>query len=99
MAHEFLGDHRNVTVLLIRSAGYLPLHLGCIFGDAPIDLTIEVLHDLRTPLVPPCLCASHSLTVLQEKWLGQFRIWISLRLIIVRRIGRVGISTVRSWPQ
>src|SRR6267142_4861472 len=88
MAHQLLGDHRNVTILLIDSAGNFPLHLGCGSWNPTINLAVEVLHDLRTPLVPPCLSACHFLTVLQEKRVGQFRIWISLRLIVVRCIGR-----------
>src|ERR1700716_4054078 len=99
MAHELLGDNRNVTILLIRGAADFPLHPGCTFWNTPIDLTIEVLHDFRTPLVPPCLCACYSLSVFQLKRVRQFRIWIGLRLIVIRRIGRLGVSTVRSWPQ
>ena len=78
VAHETLGDHRHFADLLPGRLGHLPGHLGHVLGNPSIDLTVEVLNDLRTSLGPPSLGSRHPLPILQDERVGQVRIRVGL---------------------
>lgn len=60
--------------------------MGGALGDAPVDLAIEELDDLRAALGPPHFCGFDGLAVIEKKRIGQGRDG-RLRFVVVGGLG------------
>src|SRR5262249_50734962 len=70
----------------------LPTDPGDALGNPTVDLAFQQLDDLWPPLVPPLFGGRDLLPVLRLEDLRQLRVGIGPRLVVVRRIRRVGIA-------
>ena len=95
---QFLRDDRNVAVHFFRRADDFPVHFWRVPGHAAVDLAVEILHDLRPPLLPPHFRRRDFLSVLQPQRVGKLRIRICFRLVVIRGVGRFRVP-IRAAPQ
>ena len=74
--------------------GNRPAHVRHVLRQPAVHLAIEVLDDLRPPLLPPLLRGLHRLAVVELQRVRQFRIGIALGFVVVSRIRRVRIAAI-----
>ena len=68
-----------------------PLHCRQMGRRVSVDFVIEGGHNLGPPLLPPHLRTGHPLAAVEQQRVGQR--WIAcLRLVVVRRVRRLGIA-------
>ncbi len=90
VAHQPLGDDRDAVDLLLLRLGNFPLHLGYVFGDAAVDLAVEVLDDLRPAPGPPLVGGGDLCPILADERVGE-RERLDLRLVVVGKVRRTAI--------
>ena len=94
MADKLLGDNRHLAVLAFGRADDLPSDLGRFGRHSAVDLAVEQLDDLRTPLAEPVVTGCHSLAIGKQKRIRQMGIGIRLGLVVIGGIGRIAIVAV-----
>ncbi len=91
MPDKMFCDDRHVSVHFPDCAGHFPIDFGRVLWNAPVDLPIKILHDLRTALRPPRLRGSNAFPIFQQQRIGQ-RIGSDLGFVVIRSVGRLGIA-------
>jgi hypothetical protein len=97
--HEALDHDRHVAVRFIGGRRDFPLHLRRDFGDAPVDLAVEQLDELRPPLRPPVLRRLHGLAVVEHQRVRELRVGVGLRFVVVGEVGRLRVRPIAAGPQ
>jgi hypothetical protein len=69
-----------------------PRDVGCVRGNPPVDLPLEILDELGTAGMPPRTGRRDALAVLQRQRIRQLREGVRQRLVGVRVIGGVLVS-------
>ena len=83
--HDGLAADRR-----LHGLGHRPGDLRHVGGHAAVDLALEVLDDLRTPLLPPRLGGRDLAAVLQGQGVRPVRIGVGLGGIVVGRVRLAG---------
>ena len=98
VSRQLLRNDWNVVIRLFRCPENLPIQFERVHGHAAINLALESVHDLRTTLFPAHLRCGDCLNVVQQRRVGEFRVAIGFRLIVIRGVRRLRIA-VRTSPE
>ncbi len=95
VADEFFGDYRSESDVLAVSNDDFPRDAGDILRQAAVHFAFHVFHDLRPSLGPPHRCGGDFLPVRERERIGQIRIGVRERLVVVRMVGSFFVA---AWP-
>src|SRR5262249_40190875 len=74
-------------------------NLGSFLGYPAVDFPVEVLDDLRTPLLQPYVRGRDLLAALQHQRVWQLRVRVGLGLVVVGSVRGLRIAAVGSGPE
>jgi hypothetical protein len=92
VSDEAFDRDRNATDPVSLLGRHAPPHGRHVRRNAAVHILLEVRDDLPPPLLPPHPRRRHTPAVLQDQRIGQVRVRIRERLVVVRVIRRVLIA-------
>ncbi len=100
MPHQLFGDDRVRSHHRLHRVRNFPRDFRHVLRDAAENFSIEILDDLRPPLVPPDLRRGDSPAALQCEWIRKIRKRIRFRFVVVGgpRVG-FGHAAARRRPK
>src|ERR1700753_84486 len=84
-------DDGDVAVGFVGGVDEFPFHVGCVGGDAAIDIAVEIFKYFGAALLVPVVGGLDWFSIFEDEGIGQGGVWAGFGFVIVgEMVGGVG---------